>query len=434
MATATLSIRYRPIRIGFLVSDGSVADLVKAAGINTLLSGGIRNPVIPVSATNREFSDQLMNLFSVDVLFAVSHTPEIDEIIKAYPFLRDPSHYAENIFYEDWHTKKNILGYLDSLNIVDYYWEKEFKSKPRHYRSNCALVKWDGSDVCSNLFSLLFGYFPTSYNLKHDFQGAFFKGLRSREMGIALGRPIDAHLVKAVSPIVATVTQLRGYGGTWRGNGLYVGSESDFTDLLYFWNLRASGLQLEFLPRGHVARFEDFIRAHIQRLDDIPNRAPNIEDWTNIYYRGNPEDIQPIATHFQGKKRFLLSPCDEVVWNGLNIKPADFYFDSQQALANVEERYSRYGVSVALPEKKFLATDRDRNDRNVDAQQLAVSLDPMGEFAYPEHTLRPPFIRALNEFYSREIGIDPWRSARALGFSLALVTIQCRFILLPISN
>lgn len=100
MAFVNLSIKYRPVRIGFLVRDGSIDDLVKTAGINTLVWGGIYNPIIPVS-TDLKSAEQLMNLFSVDVLFPVSHSQGIDDLIKKYPFLRNPGHYAENIFYED---------------------------------------------------------------------------------------------------------------------------------------------------------------------------------------------------------------------------------------------------------------------------------------------------------------------------------------------
>ena len=175
MATTTLSVKYRPLKIGFLVRDGSTEDLVKAAGINTLLWGGIHNPLIPISATNKEYSNQLLNLFSADVLYAVSHTKEIDEVIKNSQYLKTPGHYAENIFYEDWHTKKSVLGYLDSMNIVDYYWLKEFKNKPRDYKSNCILVKWNNADACNDLFALLFGYYPTLYNLKDNFENAFLK-------------------------------------------------------------------------------------------------------------------------------------------------------------------------------------------------------------------------------------------------------------------
>ncbi len=403
MASINLSIKYRPVRTGFLVRDGSIDDLVKAAGINTLLWGGIYNPIIPVS-TDSKFAERLMNLFSVDVLFPVSHTKEIDDLIKKYPFLRDPEYYAENIFYEDWHTKKNVIGYLDSLNIVNYYWDKEFKHKSKEYKSNCGLVKWDSNDDLKNLFAILFGYFPTEYNLKDNFEDAFLKGLRSREIKISTNNPIANNLAENISPIRLTALELDGYGGTWRGNGIYIGDGNDFYDLLYFWNLRASGLFIEFLSKDKIERFKEFIKASIEKLDNTPNRNPNIEDWINVYYRLSDDEVKEIVKEFQSKKRFVFSHCYEVIWNGLNIKPADFYFGWEHILASVDKTFNRYVVSVSLPEKKFIAN----KDRDAGWQHLAVSIDPISEFGHPEHTLKPPFIRQLNEFYSRELAVNPW--------------------------
>lgn len=404
MASINLSIKYRPVRIGFLVQDGSIDDLLKAAGINTLLWGGIYNPIIPVS-TNSKFAEQLMNPFSVDVFFPTSHTKEIDDLIKKYRFLRAPAHYAENIFYEDWHTKKNIVGYLDSLNIVNYYWEKEFKHKPKEYKSNCALIRWEENDELKYLFQILFGYFPTEYNLKHDFENAFLKGLRSREIEISTNSSIPKNLAETVSPIRLTASELIGYGGNWRGDGIYVGDENDFYDLLYFWNLRASGLFIEFLPKNKIERFKEYIDAILEIFNNTPNRNPNIEDWINVYYRMSHSKSENLIKELKSKKRFVFSQCDEIIWNGLNIKPADFYFGWENILASVDKSYNRYVVSVSLPEKKFIV---DKN-RNVEREHLIVSIDPISEFEFPEHTLKPPFIRQLNEFCSREIAFDPWK-------------------------
>ena len=404
MASINLSIKYRPIRIGFLVQDGSIDDLVKAAGINTLLWGGIYNPIIPVS-TNSKFAEQLMNLFSVDVLFPTSHTKEIDDLIKKYPFLRAPAHYAENIFYEDWHTKKNIIAYLDSLNIVNYYWEKEFKHKPKEYKSNCALIRWEENDELKYLFQILFGYFPTGYNLKYNFENAFLKGLQSREIKISTNNPIPKNLAETISPIRLTASELIGYGGNWRGDGIYVGDENDFYDLLYFWNLRASGLFIEFLPKNKIKRFKEYIDTILEIFNNTPNRNPNIEDWINVYYRMPHSEAGNLVKELKSKKRLVFSHCNEIIWNGLNIKPADFYFGWENILASVDTSYNRYVVSVSLPEKKFIV---DKN-RNVEREHLIVSIEPISEFEVPEHTLKPPFIRQLNEFYSREIALDPWK-------------------------
>lgn len=430
MASVNLSIKYRPVKIGFLVRDGSIEDLVKAAGISTLLWGGIYNPIIPVKE-DKKFTEQLINLFSVDVLFAVNHTKEIDELLSKYPLLKDPGHYAQNIFYEDWHTKKNILGYLSSLNIVNYYWEKEFKQKPKDYKSNCVLVKWDDNDDLKNLFSIMFGYFPGEYNLKDDFENAFLKGLRSKEIQLSTDTHIPKDLAKGITPIRLTRMELSGYGGTWKGDGIYIGDEKDFYDLLYFWNLRASGLFIEFLPKDKVERFKEFIDGTLENLNNIPNKNPNIEDWINVYYRSSEDKVKEIIQTFQSKKRFIFGHCDEVSWNGLNIKPADFYFGWEHILASVDKSYDRYVVSVNLPEKKFIVD----KDRDANWEQLAVSIDPIGELGYAEHTLKLPYIRQLNEFYSREIVFDPWKlRIEKDGIAEIIKVIDNSLFLYPISH
>ena len=47
-------------------------------------------------------------------------------------------------------------------------------------------------------------------------------------------------------------------------------------------------------------------------------------------------------------------------------------------------------------------------DDDVKWQYLAVTVDSFSNFGLDGHTLKPPFIRELNEFYSREIAVDPW--------------------------
>ena len=89
MATTSFSIRYRSVRIGFLVEDGQIDDLVSAAGLNTLLWGGIYNPVIPISCERLEFAEQLLNLFSVDVLYTVSENETVVAFKESHSSLRD---------------------------------------------------------------------------------------------------------------------------------------------------------------------------------------------------------------------------------------------------------------------------------------------------------------------------------------------------------
>src|SRR2546425_2949905 len=110
MGTSTFFYKYRPVRVGFLVEDGNVDDIVMATGINTLLWGGIYNPIITVSG-DTDLATQLLKLFLPDVLFAIRGNQTIDKFLSRYPSLRDPS-FSDEIFYDDWRTKKKLIKYL----------------------------------------------------------------------------------------------------------------------------------------------------------------------------------------------------------------------------------------------------------------------------------------------------------------------------------
>lgn len=407
MPTVNISIRYRPVRIGFLVRDGRLEDLVTAAGINTLLWGGIYNPIIPVSATGSSFAEQLIKLFSVDVLYAVSNTQEIESVIQSYPLLKDPSHYAENILYQDWHSKRQILGYLDSINIVDYHWNKEFKATQDDFKSNCAVLRWDQEDARAVLFSMAYGFFPGSYDLKLDHGRAFLKGMRCHEIQLPRNGPVDPTLHSRVTPIVATGSELLKTSRAWSGDGLYVGHEDDFTDLLYFWNLRASGHRVEFVPESFSSQHSDDVRAFLTSLDDIPNKSPHVEDFVTVYHRSDHSAVDKMVNPLRGRKRFVFSNCDSVIWNGLSVKPAAVAFDHKQAVGHVDKSFGSYNITVPLPEKTFLSDYRGR-DSDIGYQQLVVSIHSTAEFAHPRHTLNPPYLPELNEFYGREMVFNPW--------------------------
>jgi hypothetical protein len=436
MATLNVSVKYRPIKIGFLVREGSTEDLIKAAGINALLWGGIYNPVIPVSA-NQAITERLLELFSVDVLFALAHSPETDKVIADHPFLREPHHYGENIFYEDWHTKKKLVAYLDSISIVDFYWEKEFRHAAKDFQSNCALVRWNADDPLANLFAVQFGFYPDEYDLLDDFEKAFRTGLKAKELTVPSGGQLPGMVAGHLTPISLTGIDLTGYGGGWPSeDGIYVGDENDFVDLSSFWNLRAAGIRLRFLSRNHVQRLKEFINAYLKNLDRRKPTPANPWDCIAIY---STEKLQPeipkILEAFESKKGRLLCSVERIISGDLSLKPRSFYFGWETALATVEESFGRPVVTMGLPDKKFLDGPRGREERNLAFQSLAVSLNFYTESDYPEHTLKPPFLRDLNEFYSREIAFDPWMvRVETGGLALIITASDSSIHLFPLSH
>lgn len=406
MASATFYTRYRPVRIGLLVRDGHIEDLEKAAGLNTLLWGGMYNPFIPVHTGDNAFAKQLIDLFCIDILYVVAKADEIDALIQEYPFLQTREPYAHQMFYGDSYTKKNKIAYLDSLNIMDKYWQRDFKHKPTDYVSNCTFPAWQDDDPLKTLFALQFGRYPDEYDLEVDFEGAFRKKLRARELTLAPKDKVKRQLARSIFPIQLTGLDLQGYGGGYShdGSGLYIGDETDFTDLLTFWNLRASGYAaIFFLPVNHLDRLMDFAKEQVEWLDELPHAHPNIDDHIAFHYIGDKKTYKDIADKFATKKRHLICHCDDVIWNGLNVKPRSFYFSRDTCVGSVEKPHDRYLATLSLPEKKFLPDTA----QHINQQQLAISIEFFSEFEYPGYTLQPPYLRQLNEYYSREIAFQP---------------------------
>jgi hypothetical protein len=107
MATTNITVRHRPNRIAFLVRPGELSDLERAAGICTLLWGGLHNPIIPVATKDDVNADALLGNFQVDVLFPVAESDAIKSFVDRYPYLMNPRLSARELFYPDWHTNKN---------------------------------------------------------------------------------------------------------------------------------------------------------------------------------------------------------------------------------------------------------------------------------------------------------------------------------------
>lgn len=410
MAFSGTSIKYKTLRVGFLVREGHVEDLVTAAGINSVLWGGIHNPILPISNTDNNFAKQLMELYSVDLLYALVETPEILSFKSKYPFLRDPAYLAEKIFYEDVHSKKLVSGILDVNNLFNLYWTREFKAKPVDYKSKFLLRKWDNTDPLANVLALAFGFYP-KMNFKWNYEQSFLKALCSEEQKISPRDNLRIIPLEKPGPIQVTGYELKGYGTGFKlnGNGIFLGKSDSFNDLLSFWNLRAAGIGLVFVSTDQFERSKQPGQDYLDYLNTQPHKHPTIEDWLTIYHSINDEElIKKLLSEFSSKKRISQHRLSVHSWNGSNIQSNYYVFKWQSGTTHIEQSHKRYVVNVQLPEMNFLV---DKDNPDIFSQQLGVIIDPYssGEHDHPGHTLKLPYIRSLNEFYSREIIFDPWK-------------------------
>ena len=231
-------------------------------------------------------------MFSVDILYPVVHSPEIDQFIDSHRYLEAPEHYVGDIFYEEWTKKKSVLGYLDTINLIEKYWDTEFRHKPKKFRSDACLIDWDTVDSMSNLFALTFGYFPSNHNLKDDFGKAFHEGLCAKTLKLPNNLPVPKEVNALVSPLSWTRHDLKPYGGYRREPGICIGGSDNFDDLIYFWNLRASGQDVMFLPTDQLSRYDAVVKDHLSFLDAIPSRNLDSNQMITIYYGSNVDEAK----------------------------------------------------------------------------------------------------------------------------------------------
>lgn len=407
MTTKNISIKYKPIKIGFLVTEGKVDDLVTVAGINSLLFGGLYNPIIPISQSNNELAEHLLDVFNVDVIYSVNNDEHVRNFAEKYPYLQNPYFISTQLFYEDWESKKNKIMYLDMINIINYYWEKEFRHKEKRiptYRH--VIVKWANNHRFKDLFSLSFGFYPTSFNLLDDYEVAFMDGLHGDVVHLFDEEIFNPDLYtfgyhRSITPLLLTSSELKRYDGKLHGNGFYIGHESDFTDLYLFWNLRAAGTMLEFLPRNDLQHFSGIIQSQLKRVDALPKHTGDIEHVTAYCQHQYYDDIKELIKDIQSDKQITPFPADiEVPWDRWNFRPYNFYFNESETLASVVKDYEQYNVSFNLPDMEILK----RQEGRIELQSFGIWIRAKNDKDnYPEHTLLPPEIRKLNAFYGRHI-------------------------------
>jgi hypothetical protein len=246
MSTINLSVKYRPVKIGFLVEYGDIDALVRTAGMNNLLWGGIYNPIIPVSK-DTTFAEKLIKLFSVDVLCPISHTAAIDNLIEKYKFLKLPNFYGKSIFLDN---NKSLLAYLDSHNVIYNIYESSFKNQTdKDMKSNFTLVRWNKNDKLANLFAICFGYFPKNYNLKVNFEKAYLDGLQAKEVNIDSSKKVSFDQSKYIYQLLLTGRKLTPiYDRFFPGNGIFIGDEPQVS--MYFFYHKNIFKYLKGVPKN----------------------------------------------------------------------------------------------------------------------------------------------------------------------------------------
>lgn len=395
MPSVNLDVEYRPLRVGFLVRHNEIDDIVKAASINSLLWGGINNPLIPVSE-DISLARDLVEQFQVDVLHPIVDDPQLMFLFEEYPYLDWPKGIGGPALIQDFEDEVRLTA-LNVFPLINKYWREHFRFDGE---SGCVIPRWDEGDKLSNLFAVLFGKYPSNIEKRLDFPQTYVNGLRAQEINIDITSSIPDVLATNITPITLTRRELDFYRTEIPiGPGIYVGSIDEPPDVINFWNLRASGESVRFCTLEEFERFEPYLRAFLQNIakgfhEDILSR-----DKVVIWTRDENQIPEEIISLIPEGLRFFRSSLETIF-----LRPAIYNFKRQTVLASLDLSPTRPPkISFLLPQPPFA----DDLLEYFTPQQFVVSIRPLTEYEYKGHTLSLPILPDLNEWFSRQIMFGP---------------------------
>lgn len=265
----------RPIRYAFLVKPDDLTSALTAVSINTVLWGGFLNPIVPSEPLDKCLG--LLAEFDPDELVLLTDEPPDGSISKTFEGRITT---REGIVGPDDRTKKRrlLLG-LRIPPLVNAYRGRH--AKEPSIETHIIVMKTSLDDGWPEYVHFVFGGLNWLPSTDFDYHEIYSRGLEAQEQEFTLDG-IPPYTAYERSAISFTEYSLRLLGGSANRSShiIYVGNHNSWADLVEFWNIRATGREVLFLP---VAAYDRFA-AHVEQ---IANRGhypinPNVDNQTDI--------------------------------------------------------------------------------------------------------------------------------------------------------
>lgn len=411
-STLNIRIKYRPIKIGWCVHWGNFQELDEAIRLSHTLWGGRHNPIIPIDADDPNYARKLINTFRLDALYPVKHDPETEKFIGQFPHLPWPLLHKE-LFIGGMEGKINTV--LDVQHPLRYIYAERQKNLPI-LRAAPSLFQWEQDDPLARIFLSTMGEYPSPEETGHKYAALFEKYLSPVMLTLNKQSPIPNDLHERFFPNGLTNALLRRDCNPNREEGgFYYGDANDFEDVINFWNLRASDIDLFFYDPRYAQRLDDLKDNYTKALLARPSRFGDSK-WVSVWGKTH-EAIKDIPAFGTTGMRCAVHARDGDggIWNGLNVKPPVMHFDSQSCLATVSDHQGQPTISFELPGKPW------SQDARLTHQHAIATVWPITDISQGgDWTLQVPYIPELNEYFGRECHFD-WNGARAEREGLGVV-------------
>jgi hypothetical protein len=378
------------MRIGLCIEEGNLDAFRTAVQINATLWGGRFNPIISIGAST-DAAKHIVSAFQVDALQDISTTKVVTDFIESLPHLKWPG-YEKSLFVPRDGGADAIL--LDVYHPVRHLAQRPPTPSDKQFQA--FLLQWKDDDPLRDVLTASYGAYPAKETIGKDYL-TLFRRLKPTEVHLAATDPVPTDVADMLSPVALTTLELSPTRLSWGHEepGFYVGSTSDLTDLINFWNLRAANIDLVFYDPAFETRLEPVVNDHKEWLQTRPKRNPEWPFHSSLWTKTR-DPLPNFATFGEG---FAISVIDEHLWDPNVVwKPPVMSFDEQSILGTVTQQFGQPTVTFQLPPKPCFT------DFELHEQKLVAAIRPL--IQTPDFILRPPHTPELNEYYGRQIHFD----------------------------
>ncbi len=247
--------RLRPSRYAFVVNEGDLGAALQAASLNAVLWGGIYNPIVPLMPG--ENRDGLLKAFDPDLLVNLTGADLPADLVGRHEHrIVAPAH----LVLTDDRTNRRGLGFaFNILPLLRYVHEKEvrFSAEP----TRAAVLVPQAAASWPEFVAFAYGSFQWLPEMDVNFEEMFRRGLRAGNIDLLeLTPPPDYDTL--LLPVDFTGYGLRLFGGraSFSSHIIFIGDHRNLGDLVEFWNIRATGRTVVFMPAVAYRVFEPLIR------------------------------------------------------------------------------------------------------------------------------------------------------------------------------
>ena len=247
MQSLHCQVTYRPARVGWLVREDSLDEVLAAIRLSCCLWGGHSFPILP--SQDIELRRAIVDRYLPDLIALPSGFPadtssceDLKHLI--WPFFNRPL-FAPGVEGPELLDVRHALMHLEEARVRRFL-PSDFEVFD---------VTWDQEDPLRYAYSAMFGDFAKEATAGFDYRGVSARRLDARKMDIAPGGAVPAELLGRTLPLLLAMWKVQHHAGE-QPAAIYVGDCTSPIDLIRFWNLRASGAFTVFLDRAHIERLQ----------------------------------------------------------------------------------------------------------------------------------------------------------------------------------